>query len=46
MRLGRDEQDVVEGQTLSGELVLEREEPLDSSDFDLRQLKIYVTTGG
>ena len=38
VRLGRDEQDVVEGQALSGELVLEREEPLDASDFDLRQL--------
>jgi hypothetical protein len=29
VRLGRHEQDVVEGQALAGELAIEREQPLD-----------------
>jgi hypothetical protein len=29
VRLGRHEQDVVEGQALAGELAVEREQPLD-----------------
>jgi hypothetical protein len=43
VRLGRDEQDIVERQALPGELVLERDELLDPSDVDVRQLKINVS---